>query len=697
MAAMAQRPAFTPLKRETATPGAEAQLRALDALLEARGFGAPPSPEATVFELLHTSGEGNSVLERVEDLLERYQARGESVQRLAGRASALDAHRRGNDDELGALPACRKELKACQLKLKQTEAAKRRAEAEKFAEAARTHEARADADQCRLKRTEAEAKLRIADQKLREETLNRKRAEGKLNASKTRALKPQKTQTTSSARELFEAATGRAPRPTSAADQRALEVAEVGARCRAKLEEDVARLRGDVEVLRNALDSQPAPAPVVEASLLIGAPQTVVDDVCAALEEAALATVDDAADTTVPPTPHNSRSDLAAAAVDPQLEAQRTMIERAAERNRDLAAALEHANGRLQDLENEREALASRPTARAFSQKNNEVKDLEQKLHDVRGQARTHERALRRYAGTKELVRRDRLDYALDLKSLDAMPKNVAVDVVKEVCRDLRLNDAGECPPAVRKLCAATKKLPALLQFAQKACGMLDVVAVGGGPLPLEAALDALEASKLSKSEQAALVEHVAATLDSLRRADCAPATETRADAAAVRKAVDWLLAEKAHNAKNNAALRDCNALVAETPDATCGRVLNRVREQLNVPEVKGIVPTLARRLSRCAELETFCRAAADRLGVAPPARTGAILGAIDRRLTRRKKAAPALPASTTELVPAPATTALATTADEVDDFEKALAAASATTAGAVDDFEKAIAAASPV
>ena len=86
----------------------------------------------------------------------------------------------------------------------------------------------------------------------------------------------------------------------------------------------------------------------------------------------------------------------------------------------------------------------------------------------MQGKARTHERALRRYAGTKELVRRDRLDYALDLKSLDAMPKNVAVDVVREVCRDLRLSDAGEAPVAVRKLCAATKKLPALVQFAKR-------------------------------------------------------------------------------------------------------------------------------------------------------------------------------------------------------------------------------------
>ena len=358
---------------------------------------------------------------------------------------------------------------------------------------------------------------------------------------------------------------------------------------------------------------------------------------------------------------------------DPQLQAQREMIERAAERNRDLAAALEHANSRLAEVENEREALQSRPTAKQYAEKLSEINSLEKKLSDVQGKARTHERALRRYAGTKELVRRDRLDYALDLKSLDAMPKTVAVDVVREVCRDLRLSDAGEAPVAVRKLCAATKKLPALVQFAKKACTMLDVSSVGSGPLPLEAALDALEASKLSKSDQASLVEHVAATLDLLRRADCAPDGDVRADAQAVRRAVEQLLDEKAQNSKSDKALKACNSLIAETPDATCGRVLNRVREQLNCNDVKGIIPSLSRKLSRCAELETFCRAAADRLGVAQPARTGAILGAIDRRLARRKKPVEALPASTTA---EPAALAPATTADEVDDFAKALAAA---------------------
>ena len=66
---------------------------------------------------------------------------------------------------------------------------------------------------------------------------------------------------------------------------------------------------------------------------------------------------DDAA-LAVPPTPHNSRTSLVeASGEDPQLQAQREMIERAAERNKDLAAALEHANSRLAEVENERKLL----------------------------------------------------------------------------------------------------------------------------------------------------------------------------------------------------------------------------------------------------------------------------------------------------------------------------------------------------
>ena len=49
-------------------------------------------------------------------------------------------------------------------------------------------------------------------------------------------------------------------------------------------------------------------------------------------------------------------------------------------------------------------------------------------------------------------------------------------------------------------------------------------------------------------------MEHAAATLDLLRRADLAPEGDVRADAQAVRKAVEQLLDEKAQNAKSNSS-----------------------------------------------------------------------------------------------------------------------------------------------
>ena len=53
------------------------------------------------------------MLSRVEDRLERYQARGESVRRLAGKMSALDSQT-GSEDELGAIPTLRKDPERCQ-------------------------------------------------------------------------------------------------------------------------------------------------------------------------------------------------------------------------------------------------------------------------------------------------------------------------------------------------------------------------------------------------------------------------------------------------------------------------------------------------------------------------------------------------------------------------------------------------------
>ena len=295
---------------------------------------------------------------------------------------------------------------------------------------------------------------------LREETLNRKRAESKLQQAKARALKPQKAHTSASARELFEAATGRAPRPTSAADQRALEVAEVGARCRAKLEEDVARLRGDVEVLRAALESQPkpwSPSRSSTTSALRSKSRTSRRQTTPSSKQ-----------------PYHRRRTTRALHWS-KLTRRRPASASPARDDRTSGGTQQGPCGcfrtRQFTISGSRKRKGSSTVAadgQTIRGKLSEISTLEKKLSDVQGKARTHERALRRYAGTKELVRRDRLDYALDLKSLDAMLKNVAVDVVREVCRDLRLSDAGEAPVAVRKLCAATKKLPALVHLGPK-------------------------------------------------------------------------------------------------------------------------------------------------------------------------------------------------------------------------------------
>ena len=156
------------------------------------------------------------------------------------------------------------------------------------------------------------------------------------------------------------------------------------------------------------------------------------------------------------------------------------MIERAAERNKDLAAALEHANSRLAEVENEREALQrGRPLNN--TRKTFQINSLEKKLSDVQGKARTHD-GLCGIPGTKELVKRP-LDYAWT-SNLYSMPKR-RCRCSEEVCRDLRLSDAGEAPVAVRN--CAPRRNYRTGPVRKRACAMLDVSSVGGGPLPLEA------------------------------------------------------------------------------------------------------------------------------------------------------------------------------------------------------------------
>ena len=180
-------------------------------------------------------------------------------------------------------------------------------------------------------------------------------------------------------------------------------------------------------MLRAALESQPSQA--VE-------PKQIVDDVCAALEESNLETTDDAVvETTVPPTPHNSRTSLVEAKRRPAV-AGPARDDRA--RRREQQRPCGRFRTRQHDWRKSRTKGSASVAADGQTICRKTVGDfstLEKKLGRCAGQgadARAGSAEIRRY---ERLVRRDRLDYALDLKSLDAMPKTVAVDVVREVCR----------------------------------------------------------------------------------------------------------------------------------------------------------------------------------------------------------------------------------------------------------------------
>ena len=304
-------------------------------------------------------------------------------------------------------------------------------------------------------------------------------------------------------------------------------------------------------------------------------------------------------------------------------------------RARDLAEELAAERAARAAADERGASLKGRPSAKQWRAAERTISELEGRLAETTDAARRAARtsALRRYVGTAELVRRDKLDYALSLQDLDALPKAVAVECVRELCRDLKLQDVADVAPAVRKLSEATLRLPRLLKFAVDACALLRVSApVGRGP-PLEAALDAIEAASLGSLETAALVEDVSAARDALRRRGFFLSENVegpRGDGAAVRAGVDALLHQVAKRDAKFDLLKACDGYVADRPGETCARLLAHAKAALGAATVAGVVPALEKVLARRAELETFARAAGDRLGVEPPVKPTKILGALD-------------------------------------------------------------------
>lgn len=222
----------------TATP--EATLAQIETILTQQGFG--PTLPGTRQKV--------SLIARVRELITRYTERGTRIEELGVKVTALSRPRRSEEAAAATTPTpapSLRELKRLralvEAKTKEGDQAAsvgrklRHDNAELEKRLATVEKARQDAEQ----------KLRIAESKAEKATRH---------ASKKATDKAWTEQCAHDPAVIFEAATGRSPRPKSAADAQALKVAKIGLRHRQRLEDAVASLEQQVDALTTSIPAR---------------------------------------------------------------------------------------------------------------------------------------------------------------------------------------------------------------------------------------------------------------------------------------------------------------------------------------------------------------------------------------------------------------------------------------------------------
>ena len=116
--------------------------------------------------------------------------------------------------------------------------------------------------------------------------------------------------------------------------------------------------------------------------------------------------------------------------------------------------------------------LNSRPTVKQYKHAQRRIDELERKLYAAVEAAREagDVRELRRQAGTKELISADKANHRLRLERLDAVPREVTKEILKQACRELEISDATLIAPCIRKMSKAMLLLPRLEGFVNNVC-----------------------------------------------------------------------------------------------------------------------------------------------------------------------------------------------------------------------------------
>ena len=256
-------------------------------------------------------------------------------------------------------------------------------------------------------------------------------------------------------RQVFQEVHRRAPRPTSAADSRSLEVIEVYESQRRAMQTEIDDLRAATNQLTAELCEKENLIARKDAFHSWRTPDQ--GELLARLQEA-----------------QNDASEARAEAQRAEARVAELLREaRQAESDARRQAEMERARAAALELD-----LQARPTRKQWTEAQGIIERLRTALplliETEDAPLDTHFSASSGHPviDSAEAIRRDREVNALGLQTLRMMPQPTIVKLLQNCCRELQLTDAQLLPSALRKMCRALAALPPMEAFIREVCAL---------------------------------------------------------------------------------------------------------------------------------------------------------------------------------------------------------------------------------
>ena len=256
-------------------------------------------------------------------------------------------------------------------------------------------------------------------------------------------------------RQVFLEVHRRAPRPTSAADSRSLEVIEVYESQRRAMQTEIDDLRAATKQLTAELCEKENLIARKDAFHSWRTPDQ--GELLARLQEA-----------------QNDASEARAESQQAEARVAELLREaRQAESDARRQAEMERARAASLELD-----LQARPTRKQWTEAQGIIERLRTALpvpiETEDDPLETHFSASSGHPviDSGEAIRRDREVHALGLQTLRMMPQPTMVNLLQDCCRELQLTDAQLLPSALRKMCRALAALPPMEAFIRDVCAL---------------------------------------------------------------------------------------------------------------------------------------------------------------------------------------------------------------------------------